>query len=401
MSTETNAVQEITETPLDLAKASRDTFLKLLACSGIGFIIFLFGVKLLVEIFIILGAAIFAGPLVLGLCFGLPIIDIGPVFRAVDTPIGNFIYRTFVPDVSGQMAANLALTLIRAMFMLLLSVAIMPILLIICFIGYRIGRKKALKYAAENDIPSQSVPRISLVVALIYIGVIIAGIIGANVAEAAQDKKYDDQYNEKMQAMTVVFDAFMNDIDNVIPEEYFAEAYKGQNYTGGFVARFKVGDKVVMCGKTQPLPDYPDVLTSSSVYYFIDDTLYIDKYSTSKFTICNDQNVIAILKARIPESHFNKNITLYDGFTGDDYDNQAMESEGGILELIVELVKDVYESRRILHFDENNKLVGYGWYQISLDMTETQFVFTDDTISNSLKEAAGKIIDGTAQINEG
>ncbi len=399
MSTENNVVDETTENPIDLVKASRDTFLKLLACAVVGFIMFLFGVKLLIEVLIILGAAIFAGPLVLGLCFGLPIIDIGPVFHAVDTPIGNFIYRTFVPDVSGQMAANLFLTIIRALFMLLLSVILMPILLIICLIGYKIGRKKALNYAAENDIPSKSIPKISLVVALIYIGVLVLGIVGANVAEAAQDKKYDDQYNEKMQAMTVVFDAFMDDIDNAIPEEYYAEAYKGENYTGGFVARFKVGDKVVVCGKTKPLVDYPDVLDSSSVYYFIDDTLYIDKYNTSKFTVCEDENVIAILKDRLPETYFNKNMMLYDGFTGGDYDNQAMESEGGILELIVELVEDDYDSRRKLHFDENNKLVGYGWYKISLDMTETQFVFTDDTVSGSLKEAAGKIIDGTAEIS--
>ena len=60
---------------------------------------------------------------------------------------------------------------------------------------------------------------------------------------------------------------------------------------------------------------------------------------------------------------------------------------------------DDADSRRNLHLDENNKLVGYGWYNISLDMTETQFVFTDDTVSSSLKEAARKIIDGTAEVN--
>ena len=400
MSTKTNVVEETTENPIDLVKASRDTFLKLLACSGIGFILFLFGVKLLIEILIILGAAIFAGPLVLGLCFGLPIIDIGPVFRAVDTPIGNFIYRTFVPDVSGQMAANLFLTIIRALFMLLLSVILMPILLIICLIGYKIGRKKALRYAAENDIPSKSVPRISIIVVLIYIGVLILGIVGANIAEAAQDKKYDDQYNEKMQVMTAAFDAFIDDIDNAIPQEYYAEAYKGENYTGGFVARFKVGDKVVVCGKTDSLADYPDILTSSSMYYFIDNTLYIDKYGTSKFTICEDENVIAILKNRSPEAHLNSSMALEDGYTGDDYDNSPMESENAILYLVVALEdNDDADSRRNLHLDENNKLVGYGWYNISLDMTETQFVFTDDTVSSSLKEAARKIIDGTAEVN--
>ncbi len=400
MSTETTVVEQATENPIDLARASRDTFLKLLACSGIGFIIFLFGVKLLYEILIILGAAIFAGPLVLGLCFGLPIIDIGPVFRAVDTPIGNFIYRTFVPDVSGQMAANLFLTIVRALFMLLLSVILMPILLIICLMGYKIGRKKALSYAEKNNIPSQSVPRISLIVVIIYVSVMLMGIIGANLAEAAQDKHYDDQYNEKMQVMTVAFDAFMDDIDNAIPEEYFAEAYKGQNYTGGFVARFKVGDKVVLCGKTQPLTDNPDVLTSSSVYYFIDNTLYIDKYNTNNFTICEDASVISALKGRLPEAHFNNNMTLEDGYTGDDYDNSAMESENAILYLVVALEDNLEsDNRHNIHLDANNKLVGYGWYSISLDMTETQFVFTNDAISNSLKEAAKKIIDGTAQIN--
>ncbi len=395
MTTETNVVDETTENPIDLVRASRDAFLKLLTCAVVGFIMFLFGVKLLMEVLIILGAAIFAGPLVLGLCFGLPIIDIGPVFHAVDTPIGNVIYRTFVPDVSGQMAANLFLTIIRALFMLLLSVILMPILLIICLMGYKIGRKKALQYVAENDIPSKSIPRISLVVVLIYIGVSILGIVGANVAEAAQDKKYDDKFNEKMQAMTVVFDAFMDDIDNAIPEEYYVEAYKGENYTGGFVARFKVGDKVVVCGKTDPLTEYPDVFTSSSVYYFIDDTLYIDQYGTSKFTICRDENVIAILKNRLPEAHFNGDMTLEDGYTGEDYGNEAMQAEGATLYLVVALED---ESRRNLHFDENNKLVGYGWHEISLAGTETQFVFTDDAVSNSWKEAAGKIIDGTAQI---
>ncbi len=400
MCTETNAVQETAENPIDLVRASRNTFLKLLACSGIGFIIFLCGLKLLIEILIILGAAIFAGPLVLGLCFGLPIIDIGPIFRAVDTPVGNFIYRTFVPDIGGQMAANLFLTLVRALFMLLLSVIIMPILLIICLIGYKIGRKRALKYAAENDIPEKSVPRISLVVVIVYIGVLIMGIIGANLTEAAVNKKHDDEYSEKMQEMTVVFDAFTADLDNAVSEEYYAEAYKGENYTGGFAARFKIGDKVVLCGRTEPLAEYPDILNSSSVYYFIDNTLYIDKYGTSKFTVCEDENVITILKNRFPEAHFNEGMTLEDGYTGEDYDNEPMESENAVLFLVVALKDDSdYDSRRNLHFDADNKLIGYGWYNISVDMTETQFVFTDDTVSNSLKEAAGKIIDGTAEIN--
>ncbi len=400
MSTETNAVQETTENPIDLVIASRNTFLKLLACAVIGFIIFLYGAKLTFSIVALIGMAIFAGPLVLGLCFGLPIIDIGPVFRAVDTPVGNFIYRTFVPDVSGQMAANLALTLIRAFFMLLLSVIIMPILLIICLIAYKIGRKKALTYATQNGIPTTSVPRITLVMVGIYVGVFILGIIGANVAETLQDKKYADKYDAKMQEMTAVFEDFMDNIDYAIPEEYYAEAYKGENYTGGFVARFKVGDKVVVCGKTDSLADYPDILTSSSVYYFIDNTLYIDKYGTSKFTICEDENVIAILKNRSPEAHLNSSMALEDGYTGDDYDNSPMELENAILYLVVALEdNDDADSRRNLHLDENNKLVGYGWYNISLDMTETQFVFTDDTLSSSLKEAAGKIIDGTAEIN--
>ncbi len=394
MSTETN-VEETTENPIELARASRNTFLKLLACSVIGFIIFLFGYKLIIEVLIILGAAIFAAPLVLGLCFGLPIIDIGPIFRAVDTPIGNFIYRTFVPDVSGQMAANLFLTIVRALFMLLLSVIIMPILLIICLIAYKIGIKKAAKYAEKNDIPSKSVPRISPIIILIYVGTLIVGIISANIVEAAVDKKLDDEYNEKMGEMEIVFDAFMEDIDNALQEEYYAEAYKGQNYTGGFVARLKVGEKVVLCGRTDPLTEYPDILTSSGVYYFIDGNLYIDKYGTNNITLCDDENIIAILKNRFPEAHFNENITLDDGYTDDDYDNQVMQSEGAILYLVVELEDD---SRRNLHIDENNKLIGYGWYEISLDMLETQFVFTDDTVSSSIRETAQKIINGTANI---
>ncbi len=394
MSVETNVVEETTENPIDLVRASRNTFLKLLACAVIGIVIFAFGSETRTMIVAILGMAIFAGPLVLGLCFGLPIIDIGPVFRAVDTPMGNFIQRTFVPDISGQMSANLFLTIIRALFMLILSVIIMPILLVICLIGYKIGRKKALKYASENGIPSKSIPSISPILMLIYVGVLVVGIISANLVANAIDKKYEDQYNEKLQAMTVVYEAFMKDIDNAIPEEYFAEAYKGENYTSGYIAQFKVGDKIVKCGSLK----IENVIDSYGKYYIIDGVAYIDRYGNNKFTVCDDESVIKILTDRFPEEHLNKNMTLYDGFTGGDYDNQAMESEGGILELIVELVEDDYDSRRNLHFDENNKLVGYGWYKISLDMTETQFVFKDKAINSDLKTTASKIINGTAEI---
>ncbi len=396
MSVETNVVEETTESPIDLVKASRDTFLKLLACAVIGIVIFAFGAKTRTMIVAILGMAIFAGPLVLGLCFGLPIIDIGPVFHAVDTPIGNFIYRTFVPDVSGQMAANLFLTIIRAMFMLLLSVIIMPILLLICLMGYKIGRKKALRYAEANGVSPKSIPSISPVVMLIYIVVLVAGIITANLVANAIEKKYEDQYNEKLQAMTVVYEAFMDDIDNAIPEEYYAEAYNGENYTSGYIAQFKVGDKIVKCGSLK----IENVIDSYGKYYIIDGVVYIDEYGTNKFTVCEDESVIETLKSRYPETHLDENMTLYDGFTGGDYDNQAMESEGGILVLIVELVEDDDDSRRNLHLDENNKLVGYGWYKISLDMTETQFVFTDKAISSDLKITATKIIEGTADVQQ-
>ncbi len=392
MDEEKKVVVEAEETPIDLVKGSRDTFLKLLALAVVGLVMIVFGVKLFVEILIILGAIIFAGPLVICLCFGLPLIDIGPVFRAVDTPMGNFIQRTFVPDISGQMSANLALTLIRALFMLLLSVILMPILILLSFIGYKSARKKALRYAEEQGLPEQAVPRLSLIVTGGLLAFLVVGIISANLIESAVDKKQNEAYDEKMAAMTVVFDEFQEDMDDILLGEYYAEAYKGEGYTGGFVAQFKIGDKTVLCGKSKPLTEYPDALTSSSVYYIIDDLLYIDRYGTNTFEICQENEVKELLKARHANAHFGEGMTLEDAMTGVDYDNAVME--GAILYLEVAYEDGYYR----LHFDSQNNLIGYGYSGYKAERVETQFVFKETSKMNSLKEAAQKLIDGTANV---
>ncbi len=388
----TNISNEAIETPIDLLRASRKAFLRLLVMSGVGFILFIFGQQTFTPILSFAGLTIYALPLVLSLCFGFSgIIDIGPVFRTIDTPIGNVIYRTVAPDISGQMAANLALTLIRAVLMYFLAVILMPILLVICFIGYKIGRGKALKYAKENGIPTSEVPHIPGLVIPVYIGVLIVSIVCANLINDVVSQKEHEEYNEYLSGIsTSVFDPFVQNIDSAVPAQYYAQAYKGDNYTGGYIAQFTVEGKTVKCGQTE----IENVLESSGVYYIIDDIVYIGRYGYSSFTVCEDEAVIQSLKGRFPEVQFGKSMTLEDAITGDNYYSEAME--GAVLYLQVTYNNGRYR----LHLDADNNLIGYGWHDVTLDMTETQFVFTNDSVSSSIKDAAAKIINGTADISK-
>ncbi len=380
------------QTPIELLQATRKAFLRLLIMSGVGFILFIFGQQTFTPILSFTGLTIYALPLVLALCFGFSgIIDIGPVFRTIDTPIGNVIYRTVTPDIGGQMAANLALTLIRAILMYFLAVILMPVLLVICFIGYKIGRRKALKYAKENGISTKSVPHIPGLVIPIYIGVLIVSIVSANLINDVVSQKENEEYNEYLSGIsTSVFEPFLENIDSAVPAQYYAQAYKGDSYTGGFVAQFTVEGKTVKCGRTQ----IENVLEQSGVYYIIDGVVYIGRYDYSSFTVCEDQTVIKTLTDRFPDTHFGKNMTLDDAITEDNYYSEAME--GAVLYLQV----TYNDGRYRLHLDEENNLIGYGWHDVTLDMTETQFVFTNDSVSSSIKDAASAIINGTADISK-
>ncbi len=389
---DSNPDQEAVETPIDLLRASRKAFLRILIMSGAGFILFIFGQQTFTPILSFIGLTIYALPLVLSLCFGFSgIIDIGPVFRTIDTPIGNVIYRTVAPDISGQMAANLALTLIQAVLMYFLSVILMPLLLVICFIGYKIGRGKALKYAKENGIPTSEVPHIPGLVIPIYIGVLIVSIVCANLINDVISQKEHEEYSEYLSGISAsVFEPFVQNIDSAVPAEYYAQSYKGDNYTGDFIAQFTVNGKMVKCGQTE----IENVLESSGVYYIIDGVVYIGRYGYNSFTVCEDEAVIKTLTDRFPEAHFGKNMTLDDAMTEDNYYSEAME--GAVLYLQV-----TYNGARYrLHFDSENNLIGYGWHDVTLDMTETQFVFTNDAVSSSIKDAASAIINGTADISK-
>ncbi len=390
MSADTNVIYETEENPIELVKASRSAFIKLLACSGIGIILFVFGQQTFTHVLSFLGLAVFALPLVLSLCFGFSgIIDIGPVFRAIDTPIGNVIYRTMVPDIGGQMAANLALTLIRAVLMFFLSVALMPLLLVICFIAYKISRRKALNYAAENGIAKESVPHISALVVPIYIAVLVVSIITANLIDTVATNKANKEYDDFLAGISQeVYEPFTEKINSIVSSEYYAEAYEGENYTGGFVAQFTVDGKQVKCGSLK----MENVIDSFGAYYIIDDVVYIDQYGNQKFTVCSDEAVIEALTGRYPDAQFGEDMTLDHAETGDNYYNGAMKNAVMYLQV-------TYNGERYrLHFDAENNLVGYGWHEVSTDMTETQFAFTENTVSSSIKEAAAKIIDGTAEI---
>ncbi len=392
MSTETNIVEEErTETPIDMLKASRKAFIFLLAESGLGIILFIFGQQTFTPILSFLGLTIFALPLVLSLCFGFSgIIDIGPVFRTIDTPIGNTIYRTLVPDVGGQMAANLALTLIRAVLMFFLSVILMPLLLFICFIAYKIGRGKALKYAAENGIDKKEVPSIPILVIPIYIAVLIISIISANLINDVISDKENAEYNEWLSGVSeTVFEPFVEDIDNAIPPEYFAEAYKGGAYTSGFVAQFTVDGKTVKCGNLK----IENVIDSWGKYFIIDGVVYIDRYGNEKYTICEDAEIIKTLTDRFPDTQLGKGMTLDDAFTDDNYYSDVMT--GAVLYLQVTYNGAGYR----LHLDAENNLIGYGWDDVSTDMTETQFLFRNNKSLSTYKDAAAKIINGTADIS--
>ncbi len=378
------------QTPIDLLRASRKAFLRLLIMSGVGFILFIFGQQTFTPILSFTGLTVYALPLVLSFCFGFSgIIDIGPVFRTIDTPIGNVIYRTVAPDISGQMAANLALTLIRAVLMYFLAVILMPVLLVICFIGYKIGRTKAIKYAKENGISTKAVPHIPGLVIPIYICVLIVSIVSANLINDVISQKEHEEYNEYLSGIsTSVFEPFVEKIASAVPAQYYAEAYKGDNYTGGFVAQFTVNGKTVKCGQTE----IENVLEPSGVYYIIDGVVYIGRYGSSSFAVCEDAAVIKALTDRFPDTCFGESMTLEDAMTDDNYYSEAME--GAVLYLQV-----TYNGVRYrLHLDGENNLIGYGWHDVTLDMTETQFVFTGDTVSSTIKDAAAAIIDGTADI---
>ena len=401
MSTQTN----VENTPIEQLKETRNTFLKLLACMAAGIIILIISNILdsanspIWELVLVLGLAVFAAPLVLSLGLGLPIIDIGPVFKMVNTPIGNVIYRTAVPDIAGRAATNLFLTIIRAFLILLISVVLMPLLVIFSFIAFLIGKRKAKKYAAENNIPHKDIPKMPMIAISVVIAVIIGLLITASVVDNYYLSLTTKKYNKNKAVMSETFSELEKNLSASIPDEYYAAAYKGENSTLGFAALFDINGKSVRCGKLGAnLSEYSDLIDTASVYYIIDGKVYIDRYYTQNYQICNSQELINLLENRFADTFVTKDSIAQNGDTKEKYDSAAMKNADDELRLKVET-----NGRKChIYLDKDNKMVGYGLREYTLDeyekLSETEFVFTDGNVEY-YKAYAEALINGSATIN--
>lgn len=274
------------------------------------------------------GYGVIAAPCMLAFVFKFGLfVDIGPMFTTFDMPMGNYIYRTVRRDYMSQMGGNIMFTFIKGLIILLISLVLTPILTLVLYIIYNRAHKKALIYADENGIDRRRVPAVNKmlvrVVALVMVALLAATIIASAVSSAVKDAQRDADSQKYAQVLASAVEA--------LPEEYYAEAYK-RSRTGGYIGEFTLDGKKVYFGEVSSNFDLVDGLYSGSVYYIIDDVLYLDLvgggFEAKNFTVCDTAAVKEYLLSRHLTQNVGEGATLLNGYFSDGMTHLELEYQG-------------------------------------------------------------------------
>lgn len=239
--------------------------------------------------FFLAGYGVIAAPCLCAFIFKFgAFVEVGPVFTTYYSRFGNFIYERAQRDYASEAGMNLVFTLLKVGIMFLISLVLTPIVTVVLFIIYRKNYSKAEKFAEENGIDKGVIPCISKTLVLAVVGVLaallVATIVASSISDAASEKKKDQQFAGYKNALTAALQK--------LPQEYYADALHINNETGGFIAEFELDGETVYYGKISTNFDLVDGLYSGSVYYIIDDVLYVDLvnggFETTSFKVSED-----------------------------------------------------------------------------------------------------------------
>ena len=350
---------------IEQTKKSKTSFLAFGSFTAVGFIVLMVGILLsnmyfvknwVGTLFFMGGYLVIAAPCMLAFVLKIGLfVYVGPVFSTSQTRIGNVIYTVTERDYSSQAAMNIGFTLIKAFIIFLLAVIISPVVTIVLFFIYNSNHKKAIEYADINGIDKKTVPHLNKGLVIAVFAIVIALFAAAIISSNISDKHYEEQKKED----TEVYSALLETAVGKIPDEYYAESYKGEISTGGFVAEFILDGKKVVCGKFgMNISNAYDKIDSNTVYYLIGDTLYIDLYGDGNFEISSDSTIKKYIEIKCI-SNLLGNGAEY--ILGSKYeDNIAVTYKYNSLEHIV-------------HINENGEIVKYVINEFPADLDSENF----------------------------
>ncbi len=244
-----------------------------------------------------IGHGICALPCICAFVFKLgAFVDIGPMFTTHYSVIGNFIYRTVQRDYMSQMGGNIIFTFIKLLIIFLVSIVLTPIITVVLYIIYKKAYKDAAAYADANGIDKKDIPVINKTLVRVVAIILAALFVGSIIASAVSDKVRDKEREEtSVTAAQMLENAIAN-----IPEEYYAEAVKGQKETemGGFIAEFTLDGKKVYAGKISTNFKLIEGITSLSEYFIIDGVMYLDVYCVDRFEESDNAEIKKYLLSR-------------------------------------------------------------------------------------------------------
>lgn len=340
-----------------------------------------YGNNVIGVLFFIAGYLVIAAPCLCAFIFKFgAFVDVGPIFIVREKSIGNFIYRTIERDYMSQAGANLVITGLKFFFMFLVSLVLTPILTVSLYLIYNKSHKDAVKYAEENGISKSSIPTVNKTFIISVVSILVALLIGTIITSAVsggiRDKEKERQNQVNIQALATA-------IENM-PEEYYAEAYKGQSASGGFIAEFKLDGKIVYYGCTSNNFNLVDGLYSRSFYYIVEDVLYLDLsgggFEIDYFQVYDNIAIKTYLLGRHISQNIGDGATLTDGYPYEDTTRLEIEYNG---------------EEYCIYIDDDNNIVktqlmyDYADYD---NMPETMFVIDFEKDLSECKEQARQLI---------
>ncbi|MBQ8768664.1 MAG: hypothetical protein IJZ15_03315 [Oscillospiraceae bacterium] len=333
-------------------------------------------------LFFLAGYGVIAAPCLCAFIFKFgAFVEVGPVFTTYNTQIGDFIYQRVQRDYASEAGMNLVFTLLKVGIMFLISLILTPIITVVLFIIYSKNHKKAEKFAEENGVDKSVIPCISKTLVLAVVGILavllVATIIASAISDAASDKKRDREHTGYQKALAAA-------VQN-LPEEYYADALHINNETGGFIAEFELDGETVYYGKISTNFSLVDGLYSGSVYFIIDDVLYVDLvgggYEATSFKVSEDAEAKEYALGRHISQNVGKGATLIGGEPHNDTSLLKIEYQGSEYYIYVDgdnkLVKTMipYDASKKEHFD----------------MPETAFVIDADFDLTAAKAIAAQL----------
>lgn len=333
-------------------------------------------------LFFIAGYFVIAAPCLCAFIFKFgAFVEVGPVFTTYYSRVGDFIYQRAQRDYTSEAGMNLVFTLLKVGIMFLISIVLTPIVTVILFIIYGKAHNKAEKFAQENGFDKDVVPSVNKVLVLAVVGILavllIATIIASAVSGAARDKEREKENKGYQKALAAA-------VQN-LPEEYYADALRVNSETGGFIAEFELNGEKVYYGKISSNFDLVDGLYSGSVYFIIDNVLYVDLVGggreATSFKVSEDAEAKEYALGRHISQNVGTGATLISG-----------EPNGEASQLKIE-----YKGREYYIFvDSDNKLVKTMIpYDASkkehFEMPETTFAIDADFDLTSAKAIAAQL----------